>query len=152
MKLNQNEMTALEWCEPEQGTADASLPIAQGRNFKMDLVNSLWNLMAAFGVFAWVLLTTLLPWLPLFAWIAFWLFAVNWKELYPTLARGGAIGVVLIALLTVFVWGTLSPPAAGHHYLLGLHVTNLIGKLVYVSGLLIIAMLCGSVQLGSRRQ
>ena len=35
-----------------------------------------------------------------------------------------------------------------YHYLLGLRVSNLVGKTVYVTGLICIMFLCGSVQLG----
>ncbi|MCB1103038.1 MAG: hypothetical protein KDL10_11775, partial [Kiritimatiellae bacterium] len=87
------------------------------------------------------------PWAPLLAWIAFWLFAVSWRELYPVLMRGWFVGVILIGLMATLVWATVAPPADGFHRLFGLAVTNGVGKIVYVTSLMIIAMLCGSVQL-----
>jgi hypothetical protein len=95
-----------------------------------------------------VLLQALLPWTPLVLWIVFWLFAVNWKKLYPVLMeQGGGIGIVLIALMATLVWAAVSEPPGGHHSLLGLHPSNVFGKAVYVFGLGLIASLCGSVQL-----
>lgn len=108
---------------------------------------SLWNLVIAAAEFLAVLVQALAPWTPLLAWIAFWLLAVNWKQLYPILMKGGLIAVVLTALMAVLVWSSIAPPEAGSHRLYGLEVNNLVGKTVYVTGLVVIAMLCGSVQL-----
>lgn len=88
-----------------------------------------------------------LPWLPLAAWLAFWLFAVNWKKLYPVLWQGGLVGVLLLGFVAVLVWSSISIPAGGQHSLFGLRVDNVLGKGMYVSGLVMIAFLCGSVQL-----
>lgn len=92
-------------------------------------------------------LLLVLPWTPLIAWIAFWLLAVNWKKLYPVLAQGGAVGVFLIGMMMILIWGLIAPPPDGVHRLLGLHTANFVGKTVYVTMLLTIAALCGSIQL-----
>jgi len=89
----------------------------------------------------------LLPWIPLFAWVAFWTFGVNWTQLRDVLRKGGWIGVVLIGLVAVLVWGSVWPPARGHYDLLGLRISNFVGKTVYVSGLICLMLLSGSVQL-----
>ncbi|MCC7421789.1 MAG: hypothetical protein IT428_16035 [Planctomycetaceae bacterium] len=89
----------------------------------------------------------IVPWLPLIAWVAFWLLAVNWVRLRQVLLQGGAIGVALIALMTVLIWGLIAPPPDGYHYLMGLTVSNYYGKLIYVTTLVCIMLLCGSVQL-----
>ncbi len=106
-------------------------------------------LQVLFGV--WQLLTAIvaliLPWTPLIAWIAFWTFAVNWTRLREILLQGGWVVVALVALMAVLVWGTLSPPPEGTHSLLGLTVSNYVGKFVYVAGLVCLMFLCGSVQL-----
>ena len=111
--------------------------------FWISLVNflaALWELVASVAVLA-------LPLLPLIAWIAFWLLAVNWTKLRAVLVEGGWIGVLLIALVTVLVWGLISPPADGHHYLFGLQVSNFTGKTVYVTVLTCLALIAGSLQL-----
>jgi len=101
-------------------------------------------IVALFGL-AIALAQAILPWTPLLLWIAFWLFAVNW--LNPVLMRGGLVGVVLISVVAILVWGSISEPVGGSHSLFGLSVNNLVGKAVYVIGLSVIAFLCGTVQL-----
>ncbi|SFI34153.1 hypothetical protein [Planctomicrobium piriforme] len=113
----------------------------------MELLNSLWQVLVAVSGLLNVLLALLLPWMPLFAWVAFWLLAVNWKQLYPVLQRGGWIGVVLTMLVAIFAWTAIAIPAGGQHHLFGLHVDNMFGKTVYVCGLTMIAFLCGTFQL-----
>ncbi len=93
------------------------------------------------------LFALLIPWTPLIAWVAFWLLAVNWEKLYPVLAKGAVIGVVLIGLMTALVWGLIAPPPDGVHYLFGLRPSNFVGKGIYVTMLMTIMALCGSVQL-----
>jgi hypothetical protein len=89
-----------------------------------------------------------LPWTPLLAWIAFWLFAVNWTRLHAIFSEGGWIGIVLIGAVMVLVWGGLAPLASGYHDFFGIHVTNtFVEKFIYVAGLFCIMFLCGALQL-----
>lgn len=112
------------------------------------LIHSLQNLLIAGWEVLITVLALVLPWSPLIAWIAFWLFAVNWEKLYPVLARGGLIAVMLIGLTMILVWGLIAPPESGAHRILGLNVTNsFVGKTFYVAMLLSIMGLCGAVQL-----
>lgn len=106
----------------------------------LNLIEALLQVLASLGA-------SIAPWWPLIAWIAFWTFAVNWLKLREVLHAGGWIGVVLIAVVMVMVWGIVAPPSDGFHHLLGLNVSNFVGKLMYVTGLLVIMLLCGSVQL-----
>ncbi len=85
--------------------------------------------------------------LGLLAWIAFWTFGVNWVKLRETLLKGGCVALILIGVAAVLVWGNIAPPAGGHHSLLGLQVSNYVGKTMYVTALYCIMFLCGSVQL-----
>lgn len=89
----------------------------------------------------------LLPWIALFAWVAFWTFGVDWVKLRDVLRKGGWIGVILLGLVAVLVWGTVWPPPRGHYDLLGLRISNFVGKTVYVTGLICLMLLSGSVQL-----
>ncbi len=104
-----------------------------------------------FLISLWALLTSLLavlvPWLPLAAWIGFWLFAVNWVKLREIMLAGGWVGVVLIGLVMILIWGVVAPPPDGAHHMLGLSISNFVGKTVYVTALFCIMFLCGSVQL-----
>jgi hypothetical protein len=89
----------------------------------------------------------LLPFLPLVAWIAFWTFAVNWTKLRVVLLHGGWVGLLLIGVVSILVWGTVAPPPTGAHHLLGLTLGNFVGKTVFVTALIFIMFLCGSFQL-----
>lgn len=111
------------------------------------LRDSLLKLLSAGWEVIVQLLAVVVPWAPLVAWVAFWLLAVNWEKLYPVLAKGGAIGVALIGLMMILVWGLIAPPADGMHHLFGLNVANFAGKAIYVTMLFSIMLLCGSVQL-----
>jgi len=113
----------------------------------MELLESLQNLLLALVQVLGALAQAIAPWWPLIAWVAFWTFAVNWVKFRAVLLSRGFIGVLLIAVMTVLVWGIVAPPEGGSHHLLGLTVSNFVGKLVYVTSLLVIALLCGSVQL-----
>lgn len=113
----------------------------------MDILNALLDLIASLGILVWTLLSSLAPWTPLIAWVAFWTLAVNWVQLRSFLLKGGWIGVVLLGLTAVLVWGVVAPPEGGVHSLLGLNVSNFVGKTVYVTTLTVIMLLCGSTQL-----
>jgi hypothetical protein len=107
------------------------------------LLSALWSIVLDVGLIV-------LPWLPLVAWIVFWTFAVNWARLRRTVVLdGGWIGVLLLGAIAVLVWATIAPPAGGRHELLGLSTSNYVGKTIYVTALIVIAFLCGSVQLSS---
>ena len=112
-----------------------------------DLLFSLKELFVAGADVLASLVFLVLPLLPLAAWIGFWLFAVNWVKLRQVLLAGGWLGLVLVGVVMVLVWGTVSPPAGGAHNLLGLSLSNYVGKTVLVTGLICIMLLCGSVQL-----
>ena len=105
-----------------------------------DLVLALRDVVLSLGLL-------LLPWIPLFAWVLFWTLGVNWNTLRDVLRRGGWIGVVLIGLVAVLAWGSVWPPPRGYYDLLGLRISNFVGKTVYVSGLICLMLLSGAVQL-----
>ncbi len=117
----------------------------------MALFDALLNLLTALLQVVVTLGSLILPWAPLIAWAGFWGLAVNWQKLSPVIRSGGFLGVVLIAFLTVLVWGSVAPPIDGFHYypILGvkLSLSNFVGKLVYVVGLVVIMFLAGSAQL-----
>ncbi|MDA1013515.1 MAG: hypothetical protein O3A00_03560 [Planctomycetota bacterium] len=106
----------------------------------VDVFAALWELVIA-------ILRVLVPWTPLAAWIGFWMCCVNWRELRPLLARGGWIGLFLLGFVMILVWGNVAPPEDGIHHIFGLQLSNFVGKTVYVTTLICIMLLCGSVQL-----
>ena len=90
--------------------------------------------------------------LALALWIVFWVGAVNWYQLRRVLLAGGWLGLLLVGLVAVLVWGSIAPPVDrpdGMHHVLGLRLSNYVGKTVYVTGLICIAFVCGSVQMAS---
>ena len=93
------------------------------------------------------LLMVIIPWSPLIAWIAFWMCAVNWVPVRRVLLSGGWIGLVLIGLVMILVWGTVAPPESGYHHMFQLKLSNFVSKTVYVTALFCIMFLAGSVQL-----
>jgi hypothetical protein len=111
------------------------------------LLDSLGQILTGFWGLAKFLLAAVVPWLGLVAWIVFWLFAVNWRRLHKVLWDGGFIGLALTGLVMMLVWGSIAPPESGSHYLLGLTVSNYVGKFVYVAALFCIMFLCGAVQM-----
>jgi len=93
------------------------------------------------------LFIVLVPWSPLMVWIAFWMCAVNWVPLRRVLLSGGWVGLVLVGLFMIIVWGTVAPPESGYHHMFQLKLSNFVGKTVYVTALFCIMLLSGSVQL-----
>lgn len=111
------------------------------------LLDSFLQLVVALWSAFYALIFLVLQYVPLIAWVAFWLLAVNWVKFRQVLASGGWIGLVLIGFVMVLIWGLVSPPEGGHHSFFGLSPSNFYGKMIYVTGLYVIMFLCGSVQL-----
>lgn len=114
----------------------------------LEIFQSLLNLFVAVFDVVKALFFFLLPYIALISWVAYWLLAVNWVKLYEVLfKKGGIIGFALICFMTILIWGLIAPPAGGFHSFMGMHVSNFIAKTVYVSSLVVIIFMCGSVQL-----
>jgi hypothetical protein len=74
-------------------------------------------------------------------WIAWWLFAVDWRKNWSVLARGGWAPVVLLGITTALVWSRILPsdcPSCG--------LANFWWQLGYVGMLFGVAFLCGWLQ------
>jgi hypothetical protein len=80
-----------------------------------EVVQALGQLFVALGNLLWELLTDagtrrlLVPWMLLIAWLAWWLFAVNWRRAWVVLAEGAWAPVVLLMVLAARVWASLAP-------------------------------------------
>jgi len=111
------------------------------------LLDSLVQLLVAVWEVVFAAVSVVVPWLGLMAWIGVWLFAVNWTKLRQLLLQGGWIGLILIGFGMIMVWWAVAPPPDGQHVILGLTLSNFVGKTVYVTILICIMLLCGSVQL-----
>lgn len=86
------------------------------------------------------LLLALLPWA---LWAAWWLWAVNWKKLWPALAEGAWAPVVLLMIVAALVWSRLQP---GPFDRLGFAIPSFWWQLGGVSVLVAIALFCGWLQ------
>jgi hypothetical protein len=80
----------------------------------------------------------------LLVWIAWWLWAVNWKKVWPVLAQGGWMVVSLLVIVGALVWSMIAPDTG---YLLG----GLVGPafwrdLILVALLALVALGCGWLQ------
>lgn len=113
----------------------------------MQLLESLVALLTALYHVIAALVVTLAPLLPLLLWVVFWTFAVDWVKLRHYFLRGGWVALGLLMFVTILVWGVVAPPELGSHNMLGLTVSNFVGKTVYVTAIAVITLLCGSVQL-----
>ena len=113
-----------------------------------ELILSLTNLGVSLLLVIVQLANVIWPWLPLIAWVVFWMFAVNWTKLRPMLVeQGGWLGLLLLGFVWVVVWGVVNPPLTGSYDVFGLTLSNFVGKAVYVTGLLCLALLAGAAQL-----
>jgi hypothetical protein len=80
----------------------------------------------------------------LIGWIAWWLWAVNWKKLWPVLAEGAWAPVVLLMVGGALAWSQLAPSTCS---CLGIVIVpNFWWQLSDVALLAILALLCGWVQ------
>jgi hypothetical protein len=48
----------------------------------------------------------------LLAWVAWWLWAVNWEKTWPVLAQGAWLPLVLLMILAALAWSQIAPASA----------------------------------------
>jgi hypothetical protein len=90
---------------------------------------------------AW-LLAVLLWLLPVGAWCAWWLWAVNWKKAWPVLAQGAWVPVVLLTVLGALAWAQAAPTS----WQLGGLGLNFWWQLGGAGALVALALFCGWLQ------
>lgn len=93
--------------------------------------------------FTETLFPLLLAILPGGIWMAFWLFAVNWKKLWPVLAEGAWAPVVLLGLISALVWSRVLPSSCN---CIGVTIQNFWWQLGSVSALIGVALFSGWLQ------
>jgi hypothetical protein len=85
-----------------------------------------------------------LNWLLLIPWLAWWLWGVNWKNVWPVLAEGAWLPVLLIMIVTALVWSEIAPSDCG---CLGfVTIPNFWWQLGGVGLLAAVTLLCGWLQ------
>jgi hypothetical protein len=78
------------------------------------------------------------------AWFAWWLWAVNWRKVWPVLAQGGWVVLLLIMITAALVWSELSPSTS---VVLGFFiVANFWWQLGAVGFLVVLTLACGWIQ------
>jgi hypothetical protein len=113
-----------------------------------ELWHTLQQLATVLGSLLVEVLALALRWSLAIAWAAWWLWAVDWRKLWPVLGQGAWAPVSLFALLGALVWALWFPSA---YSLAGIGLTdreipNFSWQLLAVAFLLGTAAFCGWVQ------
>jgi hypothetical protein len=87
-----------------------------------------------------LLLSALLP----AAWIAWWLWAVNWRKAFPALAQGAWVPLLLLMLVSALVWSRIAPSNVDLGFM---QLYNFWWQLGAVGIFVGVALLCGWLQL-----
>jgi ABC-type nickel/cobalt efflux system permease component RcnA len=80
--------------------------------------------------------TLVLGLLLLLAWVAWWLWGVNWVTAWDWLGRGAWVAVVLLVIVAALVWSRIAPVAVGNFW----------RQLVGTTFLACLALFCGWLQ------
>lgn len=81
---------------------------------------------------------------PVLVWVAWWLWAANWKKLWPVLRAGAWAPAVLLFVIAAIVWSRIVP---GPCSWLGFVVLpSPVWQLGAVAGLTLLALFCGWLQ------
>jgi hypothetical protein len=100
----------------------------------IDLWEPLVQLVKQLGIFLGLVLQLVFSWSLLIVWVAWWLWGVNWRKVWPVLAQGAWVPVVLLTIVAALVWSELAP---GSSFLWRLADTML---------LVAVALFCGWLQ------
>jgi hypothetical protein len=108
------------------------------------LWETLEQLVTNLGTLFVELLQFALHWALIIAWLAWWLWGVNWKKVWPVLGRGGWAPVVLLMVVSALVWAQIQPSECA---CLGfVTVPNFWWQLGSVGLLVAITLMCGWLQ------
>src|SRR5260370_39411309 len=81
---------------------------------------------------------------PVALWMAWWLWAVNWKQAWPVLAQGGWAPVLLLIFLGAEAWSRIAPSECD--CLRFVAIPNFWWQLGSLSALVALALFCGWLQ------
>ena len=110
----------------------------------IELCNTLLQLVYVLGKLAGEVLGLALAGSLLIAYVAWWLWAVNWKRMWPVLAQGAWAPLVLLMLTSALVWSRISPSDCT--CLPFVTVPNFWWQLGEVGLLVAVALFCGWLQ------
>jgi hypothetical protein len=110
----------------------------------VEIGQTLWHLVIDLGTLAVELLALALRWGAVLAWLAWWLWGVNWKKVWPVLAQGAWVPLLLLMVLAAMTWSRLDPVACN---CLGfMTLPNFWWQFLAVSLLVGLTFLCGWLQ------
>jgi hypothetical protein len=81
--------------------------------------------------------------IPALLWVVFWVWAVDWRKLWPLLGQGGWAPLVLLMVAVALAWSQLDPSTSVR---LGFPVPNFWWQLAVVAFLVATALFCGWLQ------
>jgi hypothetical protein len=109
-----------------------------------ELGTKLGDVLAVLGQLLWHLHQAMPGWPLVLVWVAWWVGAVNWRKLWPILAKGAWAGVLLLIFLVALVWSRVAP--ADGDFLGYRPVHNFWWQLGDVTLLALSALFCGWLQ------
>jgi hypothetical protein len=106
-------------------------------NTSVHLVETLLTLIVEIGALA-------LRHILLIAWVAWWLWGVNWNKAWGALAKGGWVPVALLVVIAAAAWSAMAPST---YDFLGLFpMANFWWQLAAVTLVVMLALFCGWLQ------
>src|SRR5262245_21737756 len=87
---------------------------------------------------------TVLKFLVLVLFAAWWLWGVDWRKAWPVLAAGGWMPLVLVGIMAAFVWSRLSPSTVILFNLMA--IPNLLWQFGAVGLFIGLVLFCGWLQ------
>jgi hypothetical protein len=110
----------------------------------LELGNTLLQLVQVLFTLVSDLVTLAARWLLVIVWVAWWLWFVDWRKLWPTLAAGSWAPFLLLSVLAAIAWACIAP---GPLTLAGFVFPNFLWKLGAVMLLFCVALFCGWLQM-----
>jgi hypothetical protein len=109
-----------------------------------ELLTPVIEIVANLGALAWVLLGWLVQWWIVVAWFAWWLWGVDWTRVWPVLARGGWVVVLLLVVVAALAWSEIAPRESEETGLFAL--SNFWWHLAAASAIVALTLFCGWLQ------
>jgi hypothetical protein len=108
-----------------------------------NIFQSIWDIVLNVGDLFVQLLVLAMHGSLLIAWVAWWLWGVNWAKTWPVLARGAWVPLVLLMFVGAQVWSHIAPSELN---LVIATIPNFWWQLLAVGLLLGVALFCGWLQ------
>jgi hypothetical protein len=90
-----------------------------------------------------VLARILAPYWLALAWVAWWLWAVDWRKMWPRLAEGAWAPLTLLGIMVALAWSSITP---GPYVVGDVAIASFWWQLLAVAGMIGAALFCGWLQ------